>query len=114
MEEAEGVGHPGEVVGLGGAGARGGDDDEQLVVAVGGGWRVRVLEDGEWIAVAVVGIRIGDGAQGSGEMGEEVEEAEEGAELPAMLSYKFTAKLTGDEFIYGQTGYVSVILFIIL
>lgn len=31
-----------------------------------------------------------------------------------MLSYKFTAKLTGDEFIYGQTGYVSVILFIIL
>lgn len=80
VEEAEGVGHPGEVVGLGGAGARGGDDDEQLVVAVGGGWRVRVLEDGEWIAVAVVGIRIGDGAQGSGEMGEEVEEAEEGAE----------------------------------
>lgn len=77
MEEAEGVGHPGEVVGLGGAGVRGGDDDEQLV---GGGWRVRVLEDGEWIAVAVVGTRIGDGAQGSGEMGEEVEEAEEGAE----------------------------------
>lgn len=34
--------------------------------------------------------------------------------FPAMLSYKFTAKLTGDEFIYGQTGYVSVILFIIL
>jgi hypothetical protein len=69
LGEAQRVAHPGEVEGLRGAGARGRDDDEQLVWVGGevdggrGGGRGRVDE--------VVRLR---------EVGEEVEQAEEGAE----------------------------------
>jgi hypothetical protein len=69
LDEAQRLAHPGEVEGLRGAGARGRDDDEQLVWVGGevdggrGGGRGRVDE--------VVRLR---------EVGEEVEQAEEGAE----------------------------------
>jgi len=86
VDEAQRLAHPAEVVRLRGAGARGRDDDEQLLPAVIGGGVVVLYPDGKLVAKVGRGrdgvgggVRRAD-VRGVGQVGEEVEEAEEGAE----------------------------------
>lgn len=81
VDEAQRLAHPAEVVCLRGAGARGRDDDEQLLPVGVGVVVVLQADDGEVGGDGgIVGGNGGLDVRGVGQVGEEVEEAEEGAE----------------------------------